>query len=58
MKFNKEKMNKEKAIVLFNQKTIRRTWHHEEWWFAITDIIHALTDTEGILRLLQCLARK
>lgn len=31
------------AIVLFNEQTIRRTWHNEEWWFVVADIVQALT---------------
>lgn len=38
-------MNKENAIVLFKEKTIRRTWHQDEWWFAVVDVIVALTDS-------------
>lgn len=35
----------ETAIILFNEKTIRRTWHNEEWWFAVADVVSALTDS-------------
>lgn len=38
-------MNKETAIIMFKEKTIRRTWHNDEWWFVITDVIQALTDS-------------
>lgn len=38
-------MNKETAIVLFNQKEIRRTWHQNEWWFSVVDVVAALTDS-------------
>lgn len=38
-------MTKETAVVLFKEKTIRRTWHHEEWWFSIVDICSVLTDS-------------
>lgn len=38
-------MNKETAIALFNQKEMRRTWHNNEWWFAIVDVVQALTDS-------------
>ena len=31
-------------LVVFQEKTIRRTLHNEEWWFVITDIVAALTD--------------
>jgi len=32
-------------VALFQKREIRRTMHHDEWWFAITDIIAALTDS-------------
>lgn len=28
-----------------NEKTIRRTWHNDEWWFSVSDVVQALTDT-------------
>jgi len=36
-------MSKETAIVLFKEKTIRRTWHHEEWWFSVIDVCKDLS---------------
>ena len=35
----------ENRIVIFQEKSIRRSWHKEEWWFAIVDVIAALTDS-------------
>jgi len=32
-------------IALFQKREIRHTLHHDEWWFVITDIIAALTDS-------------
>jgi len=31
--------------VVFQEKAIRRTWHNEEWWFAIVDVVAVLTDS-------------
>ena len=41
-----EKTN-EQAIhtVVFQEKTIRRTWHNEEWWFSVVDVCGVLTDS-------------
>jgi len=40
-------MSEEKnKLVVFQEKEIRRVWHQEEWWFAIVDIIEALTGSE------------
>jgi prophage antirepressor-like protein len=33
------------AIILFKEQKIRRTWHNEEWWFSVVDIVGALTDS-------------
>lgn len=32
-------------IAVFQETTIRRVWHNEEWWFALTDVIVVLTDS-------------
>ena len=32
-------------VALFQKRAIRRTLHEDEWWFVITDIIAALTDS-------------
>jgi len=38
-------MDKDKALVVFQGKKIRRTWFKDEWWFVIEDIVGALTDS-------------
>src|SRR3989338_4146416 len=38
-------MDTNKAIVVFQGKNIRRTWHNNGWWFSILDIISILTDS-------------
>ncbi len=38
-------MDINKAIVVFQGKNIRRTWHNNEWWFSVFDIISVLTDS-------------
>ena len=32
-------------IVVFQEKAIRRTWHNNEWWFSIVDVVAVLTDS-------------
>jgi len=32
-------------LILFEQKQVRRVWHDEAWWFVITDIVAALTNS-------------
>jgi len=36
-------MDSEKAIVVFQGKHIRRTWHNEQWYFSVVDIVGVLT---------------
>jgi DNA-damage-inducible protein D len=35
----------ETRIALFQKKEIRKTIHQNEWWFVITDVVVALTDS-------------
>lgn len=37
----------EKKLVVFEDKTIRRKWHNEEWWFVVNDIITAIAETSN-----------
>lgn len=46
------------AIVLFNEQTIRRTWHNEEWWFSVVDIVGALTESANARRYWSDLKRQ
>ncbi len=38
-------MDSNHAVAAFQGKGIRRTWHNEEWWFSVVDVIAALTDS-------------
>ena len=38
-------MNENKALVVFQNKKIRRTWFNDEWWFSVVDVIGALTES-------------
>lgn len=33
-------------LVVFKDKTIRRTLHNDEWWFSVADVCGALTDSQ------------
>jgi len=41
-------MDENKALVVFQDKKIRRTWFNDEWWFVATDIIVALNEQIAI----------
>lgn len=45
MSMDETQPDPEKRIALFQRKEIRRTIHNNEWWFVITDVIAALTDS-------------
>ena len=32
-------------IVVFQERSIRRTWYLNEWWFSVTDVVGILTDS-------------
>ena len=34
-----------KALVVFQDKKIRRIWHNNEWHFSVVDVVEALTDS-------------
>ena len=34
-------------IALFKGKQIRKAIHNDEWWFSVSDVIEALTDTKN-----------
>jgi hypothetical protein len=38
-------MKPEKAMVVFQDRQIRRTWFNDEWWFSVIDIVEALTES-------------
>ncbi len=38
-------MEQNKALVVFESKSIRRLWQENQWFFSVVDIIGALTDS-------------
>ena len=38
-------MTEDNKIIAFNEKTIRRTWHNDEWWFSVVDIAGVLSES-------------
>ena len=46
-------MNKNNALAVFQNKQIRRVWHNKEWWFALEDVVQALTDSNDPKQYIQ-----
>src|SRR3989339_681765 len=40
-------MNKNNKRIVFEDKRIRRTWHNEDWYYVIEDIVFALTESKN-----------
>ena len=38
-------MNPDNALVVFQGKKIRRTWHNGEWYFSVVDVLEVLTNS-------------
>ncbi len=38
-------MNSDNALVVFQDKKIRRKWYNDEWHFSVVDIVEALTNS-------------
>lgn len=38
-------MEEQSKIIVFEEKQIRRTWHSEEWWYVVEDVVAMLTDS-------------
>lgn len=45
-------------IAVFQESAIRRTWHNEEWWFSIIDVVGALSESNNPNRYWSDLKRK
>jgi DNA-damage-inducible protein D len=46
------------SIALFQERTVRRAWYNEEWYFSVIDVIAILTDSENANRYWSDLKRK
>jgi DNA-damage-inducible protein D len=45
-------------MALFEERPVRRVFHNEEWWFVLTDIVGALTDSSALSDYLKKLRRR
>lgn len=61
MAMNNEQINrmeKQDSIILFKEQKIRRTWHNNEWWFSVVDVVGALTKSSMARRYWSDLKRQ
>lgn len=35
-------------IAIFEERTIRRAWHNEEWWFSVVDVVGVLSESNDV----------
>ena len=38
-------MDEKNALIVFQDKKIRRIWHKEEWYFSVVDVVGALSES-------------
>jgi DNA-damage-inducible protein D len=43
---------------VFNDQQIRRTFHNNEWWFVVEDVVQALIDSKNPKQYIQPLKRR
>ena len=41
------KTDHKNALIVFEDKNIRRIWHNNEWYFSIVDVVKALTNSNN-----------
>lgn len=51
-------MDENQALVVFEGKSIRKTWYNDEWWFVVEDIVIVLTDSTDPKQYIQKLKQK
>ncbi|HAE36234.1 TPA: hypothetical protein DCX66_04100 [Candidatus Nomurabacteria bacterium] len=51
-------MKKIKDIAIFEEKEVRRTWHDEQWYFSVIDIVAILSGSERPRKYWDDLKRK
>jgi len=43
-----DSMQEDAGLVVFKKQSIRRSFHNHEWWFAVQDVVGALTDSPNV----------
>ena len=45
-------------VILFQEQAIRRSWHRNEWWFSVIDVVAVLSESSYANRYWSDLKRK
>lgn len=48
----------EDRVAVFQEQAIRRTWHEDQWWFSVVDVVGVLSETAIPRRYWSDLKRK
>lgn len=51
-------MEEQNKLIVFQEKGIRRVWHEDEWWFAVADVIEALTDSNDVRQYIKKMRKR
>lgn len=43
-----KKIDTTKHVAVFEGKEVRRTWHDEQWYFAVNDVVELLSETTNV----------
>ena len=54
----KKKIGTLKQVAIFEEKEVRRTWHNEQWYFVIEDVVRALIDSRDPKQYIQRMRRR
>ncbi len=49
----KKKIDITKQVAIFEEKEVRRTWHDEQWYFVIEDVVQVLIDSGDVKQYIQ-----
>lgn len=49
---------KQNELIIFQEKSIRRTWYNEEWWFSVSDIVEVLTETKDVRQYIKKMRKR
>lgn len=41
-------MEDQTGLAIFEGQEIRRTWHNDEWWFAVSDVVGLLSESKDV----------